>query len=443
MHASSTFSPLLAFEEIRLPIELYTAGLIFLIPMAEKKNHFLPRVIVCFIVGAAISMLFFPVFGDKANPAHPYLIGLWYPFIGLTAVGFSKACFHIGWADAFFIDICAYCTQDIVYVLINELVARFWLPALRDHLFIYIAASAFCCAAIFSIVCTIFAGQLHKTEGRFMDDTAKNIAVYILFYVLMIVMFSFFQGMFNNMQFASHEMTAPFEILICVFILTTLYSTVTTRNAFAESAKLQQFINNSAKYYEMSKEQVEIINRKCHDLKHTLKALEAADEDERKDYIQEAKQNIMFYQQLVHSDNEVINTILAEKSLLCGEKNISLSCSIDSVDLSFIKLTDLYALLGNALDNAIEYVDQNNRAQDRAISLRITRNNTFLSIQVVNPYHGSAIPEGKLPHTSKKNSADHGYGLKSIRYLSKQYGGEMGIYTADGLFTLQIVLPCG
>ena len=59
---------------------------------------------------------------------------------------------------------------------------------------------------------------------------------------------------------------------------------------------LRGYLNryNLTIYYELSKEHIAIINRKCHDLKHQLKAL-AADDSQRAEYIKETQESIEFY----------------------------------------------------------------------------------------------------------------------------------------------------
>ena len=75
---------------------------------------------------------------------------------------------------------------------------------------------------------------------------------------------------------------------------------------------------------------------------------------------------------------------------------------MDDVDLSFIRLPDLYAILGNAIDNAIEYVQEQSDPNMRTISLRISKNRQFVGIQVTNPYAGEALSPWELPKRSDR-----------------------------------------
>lgn len=434
-------TPVLAFEEMRLVIELYTAMLIFLVPFSKKRPHFYLRALLGIIIFTLMTLLYFPIFHSKDNPSFRDLTGVWYFFFSVSVILYAKLCFMINWCDALYMSISSFSCQNIVYVILHQYIARVFYPDIRNHLVIYVLATIFCCCIIYFVVYQVFAKQLSKCNNSLFEDTPKSLFYYACLFLLMLIALFYFQWLFTNFasQFASGASLLGF--ILSVFLLTIQYSLFYGRNLYMENAKLEQFLNNNQKYYNMSKEQIEIINRKCHDLKHQLKVLSRVNDEERQSYIEEAQKSIMFYQQLVHSDNDVINTILAEKGLLCNEKEINLSCSIDSIDLNFIHVADLYAILGNAIDNAIEYVDKLEYSDLRIINLRIHKQNSFLSIQINNPYLGPNLDHGILPITTKADISNHGYGLKSIKYLVEHYNGWLEISTGDSLFTLQIMIP--
>lgn len=101
----------------------------------------------------------------------------------------------------------------------------------------------------------------------------------------------------------------------------------------------------------------------------------------------------------------------------------------------------MYALLGNAIDNAIECVDQFEDVEKRVVSLAIRRQNAFLCIQTNNYCEDVPTQEDGLPVTTKADKSSHGFGLKSIRYLAQKYGGTMFATVRDHVFILQVTLP--
>lgn len=175
--------------------------------------------------------------------------------------------------------------------------------------------------------------------------------------------------------------------------------------------------------------------------KHQLKALEVAGEDERQEMLQETKKAVVFYDAAVHTGNEVLDTILTEKSVLCVNRNIRLSCMADTNRLEHMRVIDLYTMLGNAIDNAIECVDRFADDEKKVISLSVREQGGMLYISVENYFEGELMLRNGYPVTSKKDQANHGFGVKSIRMIAKRYGWRYPGEQAEPYFLLQIIIP--
>ena len=113
----------------------------------------------------------------------------------------------------------------------------------------------------------------------------------------------------------------------------------------------------------------------------------------------------------------------------------------DGTKLDFMKLEDIYAIFGNALDNAIAAVLDLKEPEKRVISVKIINQNSLLMIQIQNYYENKLHFEGGLPVTTKKNKRDHGYGMKSIRYTAEKYNGTITVNGEGNIFMLQILIP--
>ncbi len=193
--------------------------------------------------------------------------------------------------------------------------------------------------------------------------------------------------------------------------------------------------------YRMSKENIALINQKCHDLKHQIRAIRNAEHTEQEKYLQEVENSIEIYEAIVKTGNEVLDTILTEKSLYCKEKGITVSCVVDGRQLEFIKTIDLYSILGNAIDNAIEAVEKLQNKEMRQIDVLIYRQQQFVAINVMNPILQNLVYEEEFPVTTKEEKDFHGFGLKSIKYMLEKYNGFLSISTEDGCFSLMMLIP--
>ena len=87
----------------------------------------------------------------------------------------------------------------------------------------------------------------------------------------------------------------------------------------------QQLWHKSREQYQLSAENVDLINRKCHDLKHQIAALRRIS-DRRgagEESIQALEQSVMIYDSVVKTGNDILDTVLTEKSLLCESRGIT------------------------------------------------------------------------------------------------------------------------
>ena len=60
------------------------------------------------------------------------------------------------------------------------------------------------------------------------------------------------------------------------------------------------------------------------------------------------------YDSSFNTGNKSLDVVLTEKKLLCDNKGIKFFCMADGKLLNGIKVSDIYSLFGNAIDNAIE-----------------------------------------------------------------------------------------
>ena len=198
---------------------------------------------------------------------------------------------------------------------------------------------------------------------------------------------------------------------------------------------------NKQEQYELTKDNIAFINQKCHDLKHQIHALRKLDKEEFDKYLCEIEGSVQIYESIVKTGNDVFDTILTEKSLYCKERQIKVCCVADGSQMDFIETIDLYAILGNAMDNAIEAVDKFAEPEKRQIDVMIYRQQNFLVMNFINPVAEKLVYEEGLPVSTKGDRKYHGFGLRSMRHFVKKYDGFLNISEEDGCFSLKIMIP--
>ncbi len=246
-----------------------------------------------------------------------------------------------------------------------------------------------------------------------------------------------------------HIPRAPWSMLLLMefYCVTLLYI---QNEMFKKSAMRQEIVvlnriqAQQKSQYAAAKENIALLNRKCHDLKHQLSILRALDEQRREPYLQELEGIVNAYDSMVcNTGNQVLNTVLTEKSLQCQANGIQAHCVADGKQLAFLDPVDLYTIFGNALDNAIEHVKTFADPERRIIDVMVSRERQFVIVQIINPAIMSPrFDEDGLPLTTKEDKRNHGFGLKSIRRTAAQYDGFLTIAVENGCFCLRVLFPC-
>lgn len=109
--------------------------------------------------------------------------------------------------------------------------------------------------------------------------------------------------------------------------------------------------------------------------------------------------------------------------------------------LPFIHENDIYALLGNILDNAIEASEKRKKDEERVASISTISKEGFIRNHEENFFDGDLIYETNVLKTTKQNKLYHGFGVKSIKLIAEKYHGDVSISAKDGKFILDIIFP--
>lgn len=291
---------------------------------------------------------------------------------------------------------------------------------------------------IYGLIYLLFARR--TAWAAFSDQTSRRLFLLSAATLLVVTVLSSIRDTYAEESFALMIVSRLFSVFCCVFLLY-LRSGILEQNMMEQERKaLLQLHVLEREQYELSRENIELINLKCHDLRHRIEVWERQGGRADPAELEQMKRMIGIYDSAVKTGNETLDTILTERSLYCEKHGILLSCMVDGKKLSFLTEGDVCALFGNALENAIEAVSRLERTEDRNISILVRERRGMLVITVDNPFSGELTFEGGLPKTTKEDSGYHGYGLKSIRMVAEKYGGEATV-TADEIFHLGILLP--
>ena len=253
--------------------------------------------------------------------------------------------------------------------------------------------------------------------------------------------------LFPNTPFTSSYATEIFNIrtlvdLGGVAVLYALFLQQQETQARYELEAIHTVLQTQYGQYIQSRDSMELINRKYHDIKHQIAVLRAeSDPQRRSEWLDTIERDIAVYDSQYQTGNAVLDTLLASKSMSCQENGIQMTCVADGTLLGFMDAMDICAVFGNALDNAIESVVEADDPEKRLIHLSVSKEKGFVLIRAENYYEGERHFDDGIPKSTKGDSAYHGFGVKSIRYTARKYGGDLSITAQDHWFDLKVLIP--
>ncbi len=208
--------------------------------------------------------------------------------------------------------------------------------------------------------------------------------------------------------------------------------TIKTQYENTELKLQKQKSELDTEYYSILQNQYENSNILIHDIKRhllSIKELTSQNDVERiNKYIDNLYDNYQIKSLKKYSDNKLINAIINRYVIACNESGIDFFCDIRNIDFSFISDNNITSLFDNLLENALE---ASRDAENKKIEITVFQTNTnYISINVWN-YCAKApnFVNGKLL-TTKQNKTIHGFGIKSIERIAKEYEGNVN-YSFD------------
>lgn len=199
-----------------------------------------------------------------------------------------------------------------------------------------------------------------------------------------------------------------------------------------EMNELNLLYERQRQQYQVARQNVNIINKRCHELRVQIAALRklAPDAVPRKT-LEEAENAARLYDAGANSGNEVLDVVLTEKTLLCQSRRVQLNAVANGSCLQGFEPGDLYALFANALDYAIEGAVRTPDPARRNIDLLVCVRQSFIVINVISP---AREPEAAATRTEA-------YELKVLRRIVQKYSGTLTTETQNGFFAIKIIFP--
>ena len=415
---------------------------VFLIyyPFRGKGKHILAHV-----AGSAGVLAFLLVFMEVTKGARKDLFILSMACIYCVIFVYVRFLFGCSWTEAGYFSAEAVMTGEYMASLSWQLC---YYLAVRVVGRLTIRLEILCMLGVYTACIT--AGILLKR--RYLKDGTDAVitlrdTVVIWVSVLSIISISNLSYITSNSPFSS---TNAWEIFMlrtmadaCGVILIIAYrSQAREMQTRLERDALHSINEMQYRTYRLSRESIDMVNQKYHDLKHQIVLLrEEAGSARSKEYLDQMEQEIRIYEDQNKTGNRVLDVVLTAKSAHCRAKDIELKVIADGSLLSFMDDMEISALFGNMLDNAIENAEKQPDHEKRLISLYVTREKGFLLIRMQNYCDEKLKFKNGMPVTTKADHHLHGYGMKSMQKTVQKYNGSVVAAQENNWFVLRILIP--
>lgn len=411
----------------------------------KKKSFFGLRIIAHIAICFAVAFLY-PLFSYNAAYTSAMFMILF-----ATTMLTMKIVYDETWKSLMFAALASYTTQHLAYEIYISFVVVFGLDnntamgayGEESTGMNYSPWTALIYAAAYSLtywlMFVLFGDKItaKNSDMRISNLKFMTLSAFILFTnIVLNAVITYRSGV--NYDFVYLIVIHLSNILCCMFSIIMQFGLFTRGKLEYELVAIKKLWEKDKKQYKITKETIDIINLKCHDLRHQIREI-GNGRVIGKDVIDEIENTVNIYDSMIKTGNEALDVVLTEKSLFCQKNHIICSCIVDGKGFDFMKPADIYSLFGNALENAIESVIKIDDSNKRIINISIKRSGKFLSAHIDNCTENKITMVNGLPVTDKQERCFHGFGTKSIKAIVDKYNGDLSFSVENGVFNMNIM----
>lgn len=411
-----------------------------------RREHFMPRLLVYFLAypAACYGLGWFAVFVNGAITSDlvrnlfqiAYFAVIF--FLSVPAVLF---CWRVSVREAVFCCIAGYSVEHISNVFATVLLFVFSQAGVTMPTAVRMVAISL--VLKFAVIVAMFLLFVRRSERPDMPTSDNRVmavsAINLIICMVLNIMKMYGMGEPVN-SFTTSIICSAYALFGCSLCLWLQLGWGRENRLKEDNLALEQLLAQEAKKNELSRSTIDMINIKCHDLKYSLRRLESGSREENREVIKSIYDSFAIYDSLVKTGSEVFDLLIMNVWPMCRANGISFTYIVDGAALSGLRSADVSSLFGNLIDNAVE-AEMREERDRRMISLNVRRERSMLVVHMHN--YCSVQPEFSdgLPVTTKADRRYHGFGVRSVRYLVRKYGGELRMTWSDGMFETDIVLP--
>lgn len=404
----------------------------------RRRNHFWLWLVLCLscFIGFAYSWSLIPYINSVTSIIFSILF-FFIAFFGL--IGSLMACFKVNIQAAMFLGTAGYAMQHFTYKLIQIVIGSIekGIPSFVDNNYgIYGIYASFVIISL-PIFYNMFGKKIHNNETLIIEDS-RLLIISIILIICTVILNLIYESFVKVSNLTLFIVGCLFDMVCCFLTLFIEFEMLKSKEISEAYIQMKTIWESEKKQLEISKENMDYMKILAHDLKHELNESTLLIS---KDKVDELNHRIAAFGNSIKTGNDILDLVIAERTLIVQKENINLSIIADGSVLSNMKQSDCYSLFMNIMDNAIDAVKELPKDQ-RKISLAVRESMGMILIHEVNPFKGTLNFKDGLPQTTKRDSMYHGFGTKSIKGIVDSYSGDCEISIKDNnIYVLNILLP--
>lgn len=404
----------------------------------RRRNHFWLWLVLCLscFIGFAYSWSLIPYINSVTSIIFSILF-FFIAFFGL--IGSLMACFKVNIQAAMFLGTAGYAMQHFTYKLIQIVIGSIekGIPSFVDNNYgIYGIYASFVIISL-PIFYNMFGKKIHNNETLIIEDS-RLLIISIILIICTVILNLIYESFVKVSNLTLFIVGCLFDMVCCFLTLFIEFEMLKSKEISEAYIQMKTIWESEKKQLEISKENMDYMKILAHDLKHELNESTLLIS---KDKVDELNRRIAAFGNSIKTGNDILDLVIAERTLIVQKENINLSIIADGSVLSNMKQSDCYSLFMNIMDNAIDAVKELPKDQ-REISLAVRESMGMILIHEVNPFKGTLNFKDGLPQTTKRDSMYHGFGTKSIKGIVDSYSGDCEISIKDNnIYVLNILLP--
>lgn len=237
--------------------------------------------------------------------------------------------------------------------------------------------------------------------------------------------------------------------IFSVYLLATLLAAIIAKRMryLIEQTRQIKLYEDELSYLEQLEKKEEKHSEFIHNINHYFMAIGQLAREEHCQQIirlmEELNTELIQNERIIYTNHKVVNAVLSEKAGEASEHKIEFDVYVEP-GMRFGEAADseLVAMLGNLLDNALEAV-KHCTGEKRKIVVRLymEKEGRVCVVKIVNYFKEPPHLQKSGFISTKKEKGLHGIGIKSVEHTAQKYGGYLQCLVEEESFSAILILP--